>query len=114
MPSFANQLETLHTTTSDHCYRFRAANNSQSLDTGRPKLCLTKSNLSLDIIVQRIIITHFTVRKNKNLPKYKVYKNIKFTLFLAMSDQNSILSDQYGVVARHMSFPEEKKNYYQP
>ena len=59
--------------------------------------------------VQRIIITHFTVRKNKNLPKYKVYKNIKFTLFLAMSDQNSILSDQYGVVARHMSFPEEKK-----
>ena len=26
-----------------------------------------------------------------------------------MSDQNSILSDQYGVVARHMSFPEEKK-----
>ena len=28
MPSFANQLETLHTTTSDYCYRFRAANNS--------------------------------------------------------------------------------------
>ena len=50
MPSFANQLETLHTTTSYHCYRFRAANNSRSLDTGQPKLCLTKSNLSLDIM----------------------------------------------------------------
>ena len=45
-----NQLETLHTTTSDHCYRFRAANNRRSLDTGRPKLCLTKSNLSSDIM----------------------------------------------------------------
>ena len=50
IPSFANQLETLHSTTSDYCYRFKAANNSQSLDTGRPKLCLSKSNLSSDIM----------------------------------------------------------------
>ena len=31
-----------------------------------------------------------------------------------MSDQNSILSDQDGVVLGHKSFPEENKNYYQP
>ena len=38
---------------------------------------------------------------------------MKFTLFLVMSDQNSILSEQDGVVVGRMSFTEEK-NYYQP
>lgn len=111
MPSFANQLETQHTTTSDYCYRFRAANNSWSLDPGQPKLCLTKCNLSSDVTSREFffIINHFTVRKHRNLPKYKVYQKYKVHPFLVMSGQNSILSDQDGVVVGHMSSPEEKK-----